>query len=192
MLKEFKPTILFLLKFFGLYLVLSTLYGVYISDYDRQQLLDPATRWVTEQCGNTASLFGYEFEIVQDHHLSLESAAEQTYDSLWLDKVYAISVEEGCNGINVMILFLSFVIGFGGRWQNMLWFIPGGILFIHLANMGRLFLLGILNVEFDGQGFHFFHKYGFTAVLYLAILILWYLWVMHWNGKDRNKSGEEV
>ncbi|QNR24816.1 exosortase family protein XrtF [Croceimicrobium hydrocarbonivorans] len=186
MWKEFKPTILFLIKFISIYLVGSGLYGYYISNYDLQEKLDPITRWVTYQCAGTAGMFGYDSEVVQNDHLAREENAEQTYDSLWLDRTYAISVEEGCNGINIMILFVAFVIGFGGKFLNTLLFIPAGLLFIHFANLGRLMLLSVLNVDFDGKGFHFFHKYGFTAVLYLAILILWYFWVMHWNGKSRS------
>ncbi|WP_421754524.1 exosortase family protein XrtF [Croceimicrobium sp.] len=188
MWKEFKPTILFLIKFISIYLLGSGLYGYYISNYDLQEKLDPITRWVTYQCAGTAGLIGYDSEVIQDDHLAREENAEQTYDSLWLDRSYAISVEEGCNGVNIMILFVAFVIGFGGRFLNTLLFIPAGLLFIHFANLGRLLLLSVLNVDFNGKGFHFFHKYGFTAVLYLAILVLWYFWVMHWNGKGRNLS----
>lgn len=183
MWREFRPTLLFLAKFVIIYLLGSGLYGIYIAQYDLKESLDPATRWVTYQCASTAGLMGYEPEVIQDDHLNWTNGPEQTYDSLWLDTQCAISVEEGCNGLNVMILFVAFVIGFGGRWLNMLIFIPSGLIFIHLANIGRLMLLSLLNVEFEGQGFHFFHKYGFTAVLYLAILVLWYFWVMRWNGR---------
>jgi len=186
MWKEFKPTILFLIKFISIYLVGSGMYGYYISNYDLQEKLDPITRWVTYQCAGTTGIFGYDSEVVQNDHLAREENAEQTYDSLWLDRTYAISVEEGCNGINIMILFVAFVIGFGGKFLNTILFIPAGLLFIHFANLGRLMLLSVLNVDFEGRGFHFFHKYGFTAVLYLAILILWYFWVMHWNGKSKS------
>jgi len=188
MLKEFKPTILFLVKFFAIYMVFSTLYGLFIASFDERKLLDPITRFVAFNCVSTASTIGYETEIVEDDHLRIESEEEQTFDSIWLDKTYAISVEEGCNGVNIMILFTAFVVGFGGKLKNMLWFIPAGLLFIHLANIGRLLLLSLLNVEWEGRAFHFFHKYGFTAVLYLAILLLWYLWVMHLNGKTASKT----
>lgn len=188
MWREFRPTLFFLIKFVSIYLIGSTLYGLYISNYDLSESLDPTTRWVTYQCASTAALMGYEPEVIQDDHLNWTEGPEQTYDSLWLDSQYAISVEEGCNGLNVMILFVAFVVGFGGRLLNMLIFIPAGLFFIHAANIGRLMLLSLLNVEFEGRGFHFFHKYGFTAVLYLAILVLWYFWVMRWNGRDRGNN----
>jgi len=185
MWKEFKPTILFLIKFFGIYFLFSMLYGFYIGKYDTASPpeTDPVTNYITVSCGKTASLFGYTPEIVWDDHLNAETKSEVTYDSLWLDNAYAISVEEGCNGINIMILFIAFVVAFGGKLINMLIFIPAGILFIHVSNIGRLMLLSLLNVEWGGQAFHFFHKYGFTAVIYLSVLLLWYLWVTSFSGK---------
>jgi exosortase family protein XrtF len=125
---------------------------------------------------------------VKNDHLRYESKSEQTFDSLWLDTKYVISIEEGCNGLNIMILFFAFVVGFGGKLFNMLVFIPTGIIFIHVANLARLLLLSLLNVNSDGRAFHFFHKYGFTAILYVAILFLWYLWVMRWNGRNFAKD----
>lgn len=194
MWKDFKPTILFLLRFFGVYIFFSFLYGLYIQHYDTaaQPVTDPITRVITYQCTRTSSLMGYRAEIIENDHLNYESAEEQTYDSLWLNNQYAISIEEGCNGINLMILFMAFVVGFGGKTVNMLIFIPAGLVFIHLANLGRLMLLSLLNIEWGGQAFHFFHKYGFTAVIYVAIFLLWYLWVMRFSGKLGTKTSSHA
>lgn len=150
--------------------------------------MDSFTHWVCHQCAVITEHLGYQTKLVTNDHLNQPSQLEQTYDSLWIDGQYALSVEEGCNGINMMILFIAFVIGFGGHFLNSLVFLPCSLILIHIANLGRLILLALLNVELEGRGFHFFHKYGFTAVLYLASLGLWYFWVMHWNGRNGNQS----
>jgi exosortase family protein XrtF len=191
MYKEFKPTIFFLVKFFAVYGILSALYGWFIKSYDTLDTpqTDPITSLVTFNCTNSASFFGYEPVIGKDDHLRVGiTESEQTYDSIWLNGKYAISVEEGCNGVNIMILFLAFIVAFGGKLLNMGVFIPFGVLFIHASNIGRLFLLSLLNVEFEGRAFHFFHKYGFTAVIYISVLILWYLWVMKFSGRKQTKK----
>ncbi len=192
MWQDFKPTILFLIKFFLVYGALSVLYGLFVSNYDTSSppQTDPITRFVTFNCTNTASFLGYSITVVKNDHLNYTADEEQTFDSIWLNDIYAISVEEGCNGINIMILFMAFVVAFGGKLINMLIFIPTGILFIHLSNIGRLLFLSLLNVEWGGRAFHFFHKYGFTAVIYLSVLLLWYLWVSRFSGKSffRKKS----
>lgn len=150
--------------------------------------LDPATREITKHCAYTANWFGYSGNIVENDHLNKVAVAEQTYDSIWLDGTYAISVEEGCNGINIMILFMAFVVAFGGKWLNMLLFIPSGVLFIYAANIIRLLLLSVANVKWSSEAYHFFHKYGFTAVIYGSVLVLWYFWVMHFSGRLLKKK----
>lgn len=191
MWKDFKPTILFLVKFFAIYGILSFGYGKFISHYDSLEnpKTDPITSFVSFNCTNTSTIFGYEPLIIRDDHLNSKSESEQTYDSIWLSGKYAISVEEGCNGINIMILFLAFIIAFGGKLLNTLLFIPFGILFIHASNIGRLMLLALINVKYQGQAFHFFHKFGFTAIIYLSILFLWFLWVTKFSGKKKIVKG---
>ncbi len=186
MWKEFKPTILFLVKFFVVYFALSALYGFFIQKYDTREPaeVDSFTHFVTSNCTKTASVMGYETRVLKNSHIVHGSLEEQTYDSVWLNDIFAIDIEEGCNGLNIMILFLAFVVAFGGKLVNMLIFIPLGIVFIHLANIGRLLLLSFLNVEWGGRAFHFFHKYGFTAVIYAAVFILWYLWVIRFSGRN--------
>lgn len=186
MWKEFKPTILFLAKFFGIYLLFSLLYGFFISSYDTSDppQTDPITKYIAVNCGKTATFLGYQIRIVENDHINAYTKSEVTYDSIWLNDSYAISVEEGCNGVNIMILFVAFVVAFGGKLVNMLIFIPAGLVFIHLSNIARLILLSLLNVEWGGQAFHFFHKYGFTAVIYFSVFLLWYLWVVKFSGKE--------
>jgi exosortase family protein XrtF len=190
MLKEFKPTILFLVKFFGIYLILSMLYGVFIKSYDEQTptQLDPITRFITYNSARLTSVLGYETSVIEDDHLNYNSKEEQTFDSLYLSGKYAVSVEEGCNGVNIMILFLAFVVAFGGSFSKMLVFLPIGVFLIHLANLGRLLLLILLNVELNGRGFHFFHKYFFTASIYVAVLLIWYIWVSKLSGRIQKKT----
>ncbi len=192
MLREFKPTIIFLVKFFAVYGGLSIAYGLYIGSYDKADppVTDPITQLVAVNCTRSAGILGYEWNIIENDHLNWESKEEQTFDSVYLNGKYAISVEEGCNGINIIILFIAFIVAFGGKLLNMILFIPAGILFIHLFNIGRLLLLSLLNVEWEGKAFHFFHKYGFTAVIYVSVLILWYVWVSHFSGRSGKAKKE--
>ena len=180
MLKEFRPTLYFLLRFFLTYAICSILYGLYIKKYDQNipPIIDPATDLVVYQVGKVAGWLGFNVELEKNAHLRYDDLADaQTFNTLYLNDIQAIAVEEGCNGLSVIILFASFIIAFGGKLKRILIFIPIGIAFIHLSNLFRLVLLAILNVNFEGKYFHFFHKYGFTAVIYLSVFILWYIWV---------------
>ena len=165
-LAEFKPTIMFLVKFLGMYLVGNFLYGLYVTSF--QPKPDPATRWVSEQTGMVISACGWDVG-VKDH------PRKSTTWILYEDKP-VLSVYEGCNGLNTMIIFAAFIVAFGPLNKNTLWFIPLGILIIHLANLLRITLLFFV-AEYRPDFMYFIHKYVFTAVLYLVIFILWVWWV---------------
>lgn len=182
----------FLLRFLATYGILSAVYGNFIAHYDglTPPETDPITRIVVDQTAAVSTIFGYEPEVFYDSHLYYAAEDEQTYDTIHLNNTYAISVEEGCNAVNVIILFMAFVIGFGGKWMAMTWFIPLGVLIVHIANLGRLLLLAVINVDFNGEGFHFYHKYLFTAILYIVIFGLWVWWVNKYGMKSGKKATE--
>lgn len=164
--KEFRPTILFLVKFIGIYLVGNVLYGFYVTSYNPHP--DPATHWVSQQTATVLSFIGYETKII-DH------ARRSTTLLLYQDNAI-LSVYEGCNGLNVFIVFAAFVIGFGPFQKAMLWFIPLGLLIIHIFNLFRIGGLFFI-VLYSPHVLYFTHKYLFTAFIYLIVFLLWIWWV---------------
>ena len=81
-----------------------------------------------------------------------------------------------CNAVSLFALFTIFIIAMPGSWKNKMWFIPMGLLIIHLANILRVTLLAIIayvNVNY----LNFNHTYTFTILTYSIIFILWIWWV---------------
>lgn len=167
MISEFKPTIVFLVKFLGIYLVGNLVYGWWITDWHPQP--DPATHFVTEQSTMVIRAFGYEAE-AHDY-----PDKPTTYIQLGQNGI--VSVYEGCNGINVAIVFLAFLFAFGPYIKAMIWFAPLGLLVIHLANVARIVLLFWVSL-YKHDYLYFTHKYLFTAFIYLFVFLLWIWWVM--------------
>lgn len=165
-LKEFKPTIFFLAKFVGLYVVLNLLYGFYITSYHPNP--DPITTLASNNSAFVLRIFGTDVTAVD--------SLKKPTTSLVCDGKSIVSVYEGCNGANVVIVFLAFIIAFGPFTKRMLWFIPLGILCIHLINLGRISLLFWVSNSMP-KYMYFTHKYLFTAIIYVAVLILWVWWV---------------
>jgi exosortase family protein XrtF len=164
--KEFKPTVYFLGKFVGLYIVLNLFYGWYITSYHPAP--DPITQIVSGQSAGIVTIFGTE--------VTIRDSSTKPTTTLYCDGKRIISVYEGCNGINVMIVFIAFVIAFGPFGKKMLWFIPLGFVLIHLINLGRITLLFWVARNIPDY-MYFTHKYFFTAIIYVAVLILWVWWV---------------
>ncbi len=167
MIKEFKPTILFLVKFMAIYLVGNLIYGWWITDWYPQP--DPMTTWVTEQSAMVLNVFGYE-TTVHDY-------PDKPTTYLAWDAKGVVSVYEGCNGLNVVIVFLAFLFAFGPFNKQMFWFAPLGLLVIHIANLARVVLLFLVTIHMPDV-LYFTHKYLFTAFIYLFVFLLWIAWVV--------------
>jgi exosortase family protein XrtF len=163
--KEFRPTILFVVKFLGMYLVGNLLYGLFITSYS--PTADPVTSWVTHQTA-------YILNLIDPPVVAYAKASKAT---VIIENVKPIvGVYEGCNGVNVVIVFLSFVFAFGPLHKKLLWFVPAGILVIHLANLFRIGLLFFISRDYPHQ-LYFFHKYFLTAFIYAVVFILWFVWL---------------
>jgi exosortase family protein XrtF len=165
-LKEFKPTIFFLLGFIGFYLIGNLLYGIYVTSFEPGP--DPVTSLVSRQTAGILSACGWDVD-------SIDHTVRSTTQLLYKNRA-VLAVYEGCNGLNTMIIFLSFILAFGPFSKPMLWFVPLSLLIIHLVNLTRVILLFFV-AEYWPDVMYVTHKYLFTAILYVVIFILWIVWV---------------
>src|SRR5689334_22649988 len=127
--QEFKPALFFLGKFLLAYFIGNLLYGFFIQAFTTTA--DPMTREVAYQtawCLNAS-------------HIDATVDANTSVVAMLHKGAIVLDVFEGCNGLNVMIVFLAFVVAYKGPWKRTLWFVPLGIAIIHIMNIVRLFLL---------------------------------------------------
>lgn len=164
--KEFKPTIFFLGRFLGMYLIGNLLYGLFVTSFSPKP--DPVTRWVSEQTRFVLTSCGWPVD-VRDHHGKATSL-------IVFENHSVLAVYEGCNGLNTIIIFISFLVAFGPLNGKLLWFIPLGLVIVHAANLLRITLLFFV-AQFRPDFMYFIHKYVFTAFLYVVIFMLWIWWV---------------
>src|SRR5690606_16923925 len=149
------------------YVVGNVLYGLYIESFGDE--VDAVTRVVTEHTSALLHATGEE--------TSTGDRAGRPIVLLMNNSAGTVlNVFEGCNGLNVMIVFVAFLVAFGGPIKKMAWFIPAGLLIIHVFNLLRIALLYYVATHFE-QYFYFFHKYLFTAILYAVVFALWIVWV---------------
>lgn len=175
-IREFLPTILFLAKFLGIYLVASLLYGAFVTSFEPGP--DPATRSVAQQTSIALAVCGWE---TSTHDNARKPTTELAYR-----KRDVLSIYEGCNGINVMIIFVAFLLAFGPMSQRLWWYIPLGLFALHLSNLLRITVLFWVSL-YEPDFMYFLHKYFFTAALYVVTFILWVIWVrMYMRTKVEN------
>jgi exosortase family protein XrtF len=177
MLQEFKPTIIFLVKFVVLYVAGNLLYGLYVTQFHPRP--DPATRFAAEQTSFVLHLVGWDTET--------EDANGIPNTMIKYGEHAILLVYEGCNGLNVAILFLAFLLSFGPISKTLLWFIPLGLMLIHLANLTRITLLFYV-ASYWPKYMYFTHKYLFTAILFVVVFALWVWWVRRYSLKKEVSS----
>lgn len=176
LLEEFRPALLFLGKFLLLYFVANIVYGIYIESFDEKP--DGLTHLVSAQSAAVLKCFGY--------NTTWEDAAGVPKVALKDGGHVVLNVYEGCNGINVMIVFAAFIFAFGGPVRPVWIFLIAGLVIIHLFNLARVGLLFYLAVG-DSPQFYYYHKYFFTAVLYAVVFGLWAIWVIRFNERPNVK-----
>ncbi|HEU5290304.1 MAG TPA: exosortase family protein XrtF [Cyclobacteriaceae bacterium] len=170
-MRELIPAFRFLAIFVGLYFGLNLLYGLWIYSYGTQ--VDAATSAVTRQSSVLLNLFGEKTSIA----LKLSSPSI----SILNPSGVVVNVFEGCNGLNVMIVFVAFLFAFSEQKKKITWFLPLGLLIIYIANIGRVMALYYV-AEYWKAYFYYVHKYVLTAFLYALVFVLWWFWIEKISG----------
>ncbi|WP_291104787.1 MULTISPECIES: exosortase family protein XrtF [unclassified Flavobacterium] len=165
----YKPFLLFLGKFLLTYLLLTFVYESYLGQFDVKKFEDDGfTQLVAKQSKDLLVFFNYDANIATN-------ANEPGINLFYNQKIMA-RIIEGCNGLSVIILFISFVIAFSGKIKPTILFIIGGSLLIHILNVFRIALLCILMYYFPRQE-HLLHGVFFPLFIYGVVFVLWIIWV---------------
>lgn len=160
---------LFLGKFLLTYLLLTFVYQSYLGQFDVKKFeVDGMTQLVAEQTKDLVLFFNYDANILPN---PTEASVKFFYNQKFMARII-----EGCNGLSVIILFISFVVAFSGKIKTTFLFILGGSFIIHVLNVFRIALLCILMYYFPKQQ-HLLHGVVFPLIIYGVVFILWIIWV---------------
>jgi exosortase family protein XrtF len=110
--------------------------------------------------------FPVEYRILTDSHEI----------GLFLNGNWLVKVMEGCNGISVIIIFISFILAFPDVWKKKWRYILGGTLAIWMVNLLRIYVLGLIYHYYPAY-FDIAHRVFFPAAIYAMVIILWLLWI---------------
>jgi len=123
---------------------------------------------------------GYKtFTVLQDRDVQV----------VGIDGSNGVWVGSNCNAISLFSLFSVFVLAYPGHQKNKLWFVPLGILLIHILNIIRVISLAII-AYYSPYSLSFNHTYTFTFFVYAFIFLLWMVWVNKFAQKNSTKPIE--
>jgi exosortase family protein XrtF len=161
----YKPFLLFLAKFFLVYLFLTFIYQLYL--FRSLSKVDRITTIVARNTETVLQLFD---------NASIEQSKVDRFIKIFYKKTYVARVVEGCNAMSVIVLFTSFVVAFSGKVKQTVFFILAGSFIIYILNIFRIALLCILMFYYPEQE-HILHGVVFPLIIYGTVFILWIIWV---------------
>lgn len=180
-MKEFKPVLIFLLKFVVVGVVLVLLYNLYLNHYHSQGLPDPYSEFVATCTVSTLEASGFE---------SIQKV-DPNNPWVWVgvNNKWTSYINEGCNAISIMIIFISFIVAFSTTWKQTILYILGGLLVIQIMNILRIALLNYIFGYHPEYG-KISHDYLFPALIYGTIVVLWIIWVKYFALKVKKTADE--
>ncbi|MEO8240531.1 MAG: exosortase family protein XrtF [Flavobacterium sp.] len=166
-LLQFKPFLIFIGTFFAAYILLTIVYKLYLNSFATNDI-DGITNIVGCNVDYLMRLFNCD--------ILIQKSLSGAYLEVWYNKHFTLKIVEGCNAVSVIILFISFVVSFSGKFKTTLFFILSGVLFIYLMNVIRIALLTVLLFRYPEKE-HILHGVLFPLIIYGLVFILWVIWV---------------
>ena len=170
--------IIFLVKFFSAYIILSLSYNLYLSYFNRntpQNKVDNFTE--------TVGYHTLKLSKVLNFPIKTSSHEEERSIKLIYQDRYIAKIVEGCNSISIIILFWAFIFAFSGKLKTTLIFGLFGSLIIYIINLIRIILLTKWLYEFPNY-YDFLHKVVFPLIIYGTTMFLWVIWVTYLAKKE--------
>jgi exosortase family protein XrtF len=138
------------------------------------------------------NLTGTTANILQlfDFRMMTLPADVDTLGVVGIDGSHGVLIGYPCNGLELFALFTGFVLAYPGPIKKKAWFIPLGIVTIHILNLLRVIGLALL-AYYAPEKLEFNHTYTFTFIVYSYVFALWLIWAVKLSGINMSK-GDEV
>jgi len=169
LLIKYKLVIRFIITFLAVYGVLTVGYHLYLSFSDGSKFYpDYMTNLVAKQTNALLNSIGYESNVLPHPN---ESSMKVIIRGKFVARVI-----EGCTAISVIILFLSFIIAFSGKFKTTLFYCFAGSIIIYAFNLIRIVILSIGLYHYPLRE-DILHNIIFPMLIYGAVFLLWMVWV---------------
>lgn len=87
----------------------------------------------------------------------------------------AVEVNGTCSGLKQFYQWTILIVLFPGPWKKKLWFIPTGILVIHIVNILRIAILAAI-MNWNPEVWKFTHDWILRPFFYVVIFAMWMIW----------------
>ena len=177
---KYKSVVRFILTFLVVYGILTFSYKVYL-DYSDSSIHYPdyLTSLVAKQTNDLLNTFGY------DSHI--ERHPDEPSMKLIIRGKYVVRIIEGCNSASVIILFVSFVIAFAGKFKTTFFYVLAGGVLIYIVNLLRIVILSVGLYHYPWRQEEL-HTVIFPLIIYGMVFLLWMLWVNRFSNLSKTDA----
>lgn len=111
---------------------------------------------------------------VKEHYrnYSLTDSSRVYTNIIYKDNKPVLGIADGCNALELIILFCGFIICIPSNLKRMIIFSFLGICLLYLVNIIRCAVIGILNIN-QNKLTDIAHHYIFKLMVYLIIFLIW-------------------
>jgi exosortase family protein XrtF len=131
---------------------------------------------VANQSKNLLENFGYSTQVIP--HPNEPSM------KLILEGKYLARVIEGCNGMSIIILFVSFIVAFSGKIKTTVLYLLSGSVLLYVVNLLRIVILSIGLYHYPWRKEEL-HTVIFPAIIYGMVFLLWMFWVNRFSNINK-------
>jgi exosortase/archaeosortase family protein len=103
--------------------------------------------------------------------------------TVWATPTAGVIIENGCNGLSALSLFVGFIVAYPGTWARRAVFVPLGLAAIVVTNIVRCASLLVISDRWPSI-FGEVHGLHALFVFYLVIFGLWVLWANYGGADD--------
>ncbi|OQX75478.1 MAG: hypothetical protein B6D61_10290 [Bacteroidetes bacterium 4484_249] len=96
-----------------------------------------------------------------------------------------VAVGQSCSGLKQFYQWVFLMLLYPGPWKHKLWFIPFGLLIIHIVNIFRIITMTFVTINIP-QHWDFTHDWIMRPFFYVVMFALW----VQWNEKFYLKNKE--
>lgn len=168
------PIRLFLGKALLFFIIWKLVYGLFLSD---SRLLDEP---LTEHVGNASvyvlnglgDMSGFISKSEISTYIEGEGLVTQKASQIFHHDKLVLYIADICNGLELMILYIGFIVCMPSRFWRKVLYIVIGVVLIDIINIFRCTGLIYLR-EYYHAYFDFAHHYLFKATVYTATFLMW-------------------
>ncbi|WP_430468608.1 exosortase family protein XrtF [Winogradskyella ouciana] len=180
LLVKYKLVIRFIVTFLAVYGVLSIGYHLYLSLSSGSEFYpDYMTNLVARQTNTLLNGIGYDTNILPHPH--------EPSMKVIINGKFVARVIEGCNAVSIIILFLSFVVAFAGKFKTTFLYCFAGSIVIYAFNLIRIVILsaGLYHYPWRRE---ILHNVIFPMIIYGTVFVLWMVWVNRFSKSVKSNA----